>query len=1081
MNSATSAAATTGGAHPILLASEQRAVVQGRDAVSLVTGGPGTGKTTVAVETVVARVATGEISPDHLVVLAPTRTGAARLRGDIVARIGGTTTAPPARTPSSLAFSILQAAAAQGGIEVPMPRLLSGAEQDLILADLLRGHREGDHGPTWPRGLQQALPTRGFRNQLRDLLMRAVEHGLDPPGLAELGRRHARPEWIAAAEVLAEYDQVTALGSPGAFDPAWIGTAAAQAVREDPDGLGDQVGRTLRLIVVDDAQELTASAAELIVTIASAAPGVQVLLIGDPDATVQGFRGAEPGRMVAVAERIAAFRHRPGARPGESARSPSFARYQLSQGHRLGAELTGVASRLADRIGVSAGLGARHRHPAPAAATSMTQSVQASRSTSGPRGDEPAPPVRVLTPRSDAQQVALVADVLRRAHLLDGVPWSQMAVIARTRSLHEGLRRAMSRAGVPMVLPGGGLNLADQPAVRMILLAYEICLRPDPVPSAQEAIELLTSPLGGADPGALRRLRHLAAAHEPTGGVDEVIAGLLAARQGPEVLSWPGGDRPDTSGLRALHAVATVLAAGRAAAAGSPGELLWALWSASGLAASWEATALRPGPGGDRANRDLDALVTLFGAAEQFTDRLGRMPAVAFLDHVRAQEVAADSLVDRARPDEAVEVLTPQTAAGRSWRRVVVAGVQEGVWPDLRVRDTLLGAQALADLLTGRDPATMTPAGSREAVRIDELRQFHVAITRASEQVTVLAVDSADERPSSFVEYLGVPVETDPAPPDALTLGEVIAQLRRDLVLAERAGDAAARDRAVAGLAWAADHGLDGADPQGWWVPSPSSTTDTDRPLMTPGQVVLSPSQLQTFSECPLRWLLSSRGGQDPAEATAAAIGTLIHDLVAADPDADLRTLQDRLEARWSSLGLGEGWIVERHLAQAKQMLQRYTRYVQESRAQGFTSVEVERGFQTQIGPAQVRARIDRIETSDDGTVRVVDLKTGVTVPSRSDVEVNPQLGVYQEVLEPDQRATAGAMLVYLAAGSTTPTSREQTPVHQAEDPEWVRKLIDAAAVGMTGSTFPARPGDWCRTCQVRSSCPAQADGEVIG
>src|SRR5699024_8926263 len=130
--------------------------------------------------------------------------------------------------------------------------------------------------------------------------------------------------------------------------------------------------------------------------------------------------------------------------------------------------------------------------------------------------------------------------------------------------------------------------------------------------------------------------------------------------------------------------------------------VLWALWSTAGVAESWRASALAGGPAGARADRDLDAVMTLFGAAESYVDRLpGRGPD-GFLSHIRALEVSPDSLVARARPTEAVEVLTPQSAAGREWDLVAVIGVQQGVWPDLRLRDTLLGAETLVSVLHGR-------------------------------------------------------------------------------------------------------------------------------------------------------------------------------------------------------------------------------------------------------------------------------------------------------------------------------------------------------------------------------------------
>ena len=56
-----------------------------------------------------------------------------------------------------------------------------------------------------------------------------------------------------------------------------------------------------------------------------------------------------------------------------------------------------------------------------------------------------------------------------------------------------------------------------------------------------------------------------------------------------------------------------------------------------------------------------------------------------------SQDLPADTLAARARR-EAVAVLTPAGAAGREWDLVVVAGVQDGVWPDLRLRDSVLGA-----------------------------------------------------------------------------------------------------------------------------------------------------------------------------------------------------------------------------------------------------------------------------------------------------------------------------------------------------------------------------------------------------
>ena len=39
---------------------------------------------------------------------------------------------------------------------------------------------------------------------------------------------------------------------------------------------------------------------------------------------------------------------------------------------------------------------------------------------------------------------------------------------------------------------------------------------------------------------------------------------------------------------------------------------------------------------------------------------------------------------------------------------------------------------------------------------------------------------------------------------------------------------------------------------------------------------------------------------------------------------------------------------------------------------------------------------------------------------------------------------------------------------------------VTTTADGMSGSTFQATVGDWCKMCQVKASCPAQPEGRVL-
>ncbi len=1050
-------------------------------AVGLVTGAPGTGKSRTACD-LVRREFERSGDLDRCLVLAPSRVQAARLRAQVDATLTGTHSEPLVRTASSLAFAVLRHASALQGAGAP--RLLTGPEQDAVLRELLAGHASGDAAdPGWPDDLRGALGTAGFRAQLRDLLMRAVEHGVDADRLARLGAEHERPEWVAAARVMAEYDEVTALSSPGAYDPAWICAAAADLLEGD-EALHRRVAGRLSLLVVDDAQELSASAARLVAALHSSTTGLTVVLIGDGDAVVQGFRGADAARFVGLGRQLAARTSR-GA-PVE---------VTLRVGHRQPAALAAATARVADRIGVTSGTG--HRRPEPA-------SGQGS--------------VEVVTLHTAAQEAAYVAQCLRRAHLLHRLPWSEMAVIARSGSAQAAVRRALQSAGVPLQAARSTLPLRQDPATRPLLLAYAAVLGdpdpgshsgsgrdpgtgPDPVLSAEQAVELVTSPLGRADPVLLRRLRRALRGTEHRPAENPVDPGesqvpptaeeLLVAAVTDPVWSLDPlvRDAPD---LAPAVRVAAVLRAGRHVLADQSGagrdahSLLWALWQASGLASWWERQSLAGGATGARADRHLDAVMVLFGAAEDYVTRLRRSDPRGFLEHVAAQELASDSLVAGTSGSDGVEVLTPFAAAGREWDLAAVTGVQEGVWPDLRLRDTLLGAEALVEVVRGRP--VRGSAGVRAAhaaVLADETRQFHVAVSRARSRLVVTAVASTDDQPSSFLTLVDPAADLTAAHqvPTAPTLRGLVAALRRDVVRAHTAGRPAERDAGADLLELLAGKGVPGSGVTQWWdAREPTS----EGPRVPDGAVRVSPSKVQSFSECALRWLLTSHGG-DSRTVVSSAVGTLVHSVVAEAPEADAASLKDRLHERWSELRMPDSWVSQRELSRAESMVEAFTTYRGVAAREGRTLAAVELSGQARVGRALVAGQVDRLEREADGSYLVVDLKTGSGKPSKDELPRHPQLGAYQvalqagafaEVTGPDAVPSGAALAQLGRAAVRTGVPQRQPALPDDEDPTWAHALVERTAQGMAAASFSATVGDWCRTCPVTFSCPLQPEGD---
>src|SRR5690606_22151505 len=383
-------------------------------------------------------------------------------------------------------------------------------------------------------------------------------------------------------------------------------------------------------------------------------------------------------------------------------------------------------------------------------------------------------------------------------------------------------------------------------------------------------------------------------------------------------------------------------------------------------------------------------------------------------------------------------------------------------------------AGELAEIAAGRrEPGAAVPRGqARRAVLDDELRMLAVAVSRATRRVVATAVLGRAARPSSCRELLGGDAEqhTVAHVPPALDLRGLVAELRAAIeedVTAEGPGPAARREAAAALLARLAAEEVPGADPGEWHgLAAPSSTA----PLVAPQEPVrVSPSAVETADRCPLRWALQTAGGRRE-DSLDQSLGNLVHEIAAEHPHGTLDELRAALDARWSSLGLGDGWVGRRSRAEAERMVERLAAYV--TGVPG--DVDVERTFEAHVGRAHLVGRIDRVErlgpaagddAADDGAagrpterVRVVDLKTSKSPVSEEDARTNAQLATYQVAVEAGgletPAAPAGARLVYLGAGSTGPTTRAQVPPGEAEDPRWAHELVARVAETMAGSCF---------------------------
>ena len=1029
----------------------QQAVVDHVGGPLLVLAGPGTGKTTTIVAAVADRIERRGLDPERVLVLTFSRKAAAELRERITARLRRTTREPLAMTFHSYAYALARREFVLAGDEPP--RLLSAPEQLLEVRRMLRGEAQ-DGGARWPEALRPALAARGFAEEVRDLLLRAAERGLDGRGLGQLGKLRGRDDWVAAAAFLDRYAARFDLAPVPAYDYAEIvRIAAALLTREE---IRQRERAAYDVVFVDEYQDSDPAQESLLLALAG--DGRELIAVGDPDQSIYEFRGADVRALTEFPERFRTAAGQP---------APVI---PLQTCRRSGTVLLAASRRVARRL---------------------------------PRGlighrdliaGNPAPgEIRILIADSSTQEAALVADTLRRAHLADGVPWSSMAVLVRSAARQVPLlRRALTAAGVPVTVAGDELPLADEPGTRPLLLLLRSALRPALLDD-QTAAELLCGPLGGTDALGLRRLRRSLGLLAEAGG-DRARAGggdlLAEALLDPRDLAA----LPDSVAGPARR-VAGLLAVAKAAikAGGNAEDVLWAIWDASGLAPQWQQASAGGGAVGAAADRDLDAVLALFDKAAHFADTMPPGSPGLFADSLAGQEIVGDTLAERAVRDDCVRVLTAHRSKGLEWDVVVVAGVQEETWPDLRLRGSVLGAGELAEAaylgLAEAGHAGVDAAILAAKLLAEERRLFYVAVTRARRLLVVTAAggEDSDLRPSRFLTELAgddVPIERIGGGHGAhrwLSMPALVADLRR--AAAETGRPLAVRQAAAAQLARLATAGVRAAHPRDWYALTELSDASA---IVAGGEAVrLSPSQVESFTRCGLRWLLEAAVGAGRSDVLRH-LGTVIHAAaVLAATGATEQQVADRIDEIWHHLDFGSAWYSAKQRSLAERMVRKFLDW---HAANPRALVAVEQALKVRIGQVEITGRVDRLESDDRGRAVVVDLKTGASAPREEELGRHPQLGVYQLAVllgafehfglsEP-----GGAELVQVGKAGLTARAKVQRQDALADDPEpgWAKDLVETVAAGMAGPLFTARVNPGCRTCPVASCCPVNPEGEQV-
>ena len=466
------------------------------DRVTLVAGAPSSGKTEFALGMLVA--AMRRYGDGNAVMTVSGRQIADALGDRAIRELSAVSQARPVTTLPAVAFRLLTAVRSSQG--EPLPKLLNGAEQDVIIRKVLASHVEhrqhGDECATcdllrvyfavseWS-GLVADDSTDAFANQLRDMLARMNEIGAKPElenmliaraasrnGELDARRERLRTQWRLAFALREEYNAAIRAAYSGEYrlDASQLMIDATEAVSDIRDA------DIPNMLIVDDFQDATLAGFALLEALHNR--GTRLLLVGNPDEAVQTFRGSYPeylfneaqSRMGARLERIEnlyAACENDGAQTIRNASN----RQSVHDDYR---------TLVATRVSLSIASTEPTDVPLPERPGKMRNIPGAMPIEALPSGNTDAcvtpadGSVETALYRSSSEELDDVVWKIKTEHLQRSREWNDMAVITHDNATVRAFGERLRADGVPVRYSSVTRPLKDEPFVQGLFALIEL-------------------------------------------------------------------------------------------------------------------------------------------------------------------------------------------------------------------------------------------------------------------------------------------------------------------------------------------------------------------------------------------------------------------------------------------------------------------------------------------------------------------------------------------------------------------------------------------------------------------------------
>jgi len=387
--------------------------------------------------------------------------------------------------------------------------------------------------------------------------------------------------------------------------------------------------------------------------------------------------------------------------------------------------------------------------------------------------------------------------------------------------------------------------------------------------------------------------------------------------------------------------------------------------------------------------------------------------------------------------ENAVRLMTVHGAKGLEFPHVFILRANANSFP-CSYRETVV---AFPKEL--RDPDSVTEADDPTLHKEEERRLFYVAMTRARDSLHIYSKQGKGKLNKNPDGYMRELIEDKSLAPWLTTIPARGTQTSLDIF-------------AEASLAYPAE-----SQTNVWF----------ELPVLAGLHTRLSASAVDTYERCGLQFKLDRDWRLSAKPAAAMQYGAAIHRILKTYFDSvNLgRAKTDDELIDLFRLDLAEAKIQEpyQHELYENQGVAQLREFLAAARTLPLAQVlHTEQSFEIRVGPTSVVGRIDRIDRRPNGSVAIIDYKTG-KARDQENADESLQLSLYAIAAKEKWGYTVGALIFYnLEENVAVATTRNEAQLLGA------RSRVEAAAQGIADGKFVAKPGMHCNFCAYRSLCP---------